>query len=84
MNRIGLKHERAIALFVLALLAFNPPLLQIFSAPELILGVPVLYIYLFCAWGGVILLVALNARRDKPETRLPPSDGGAAGAGDGR
>ena len=70
MNRTGLSFERGIALFVLALLAFNPPLLTIFSAPALLFGIPVLYIYLFCAWAGVILLVALSARARRAESRL--------------
>ena len=44
----------------MALLAFNPPLLSIFASDALVLGVPLLYLYLFCAWGVVILLIGLN------------------------
>ena len=53
--------ERAIALFLLALVAFNPPLLSIFSAEVFLFGVPLLYLYLFCAWAGIIALIGLHA-----------------------
>ena len=52
--------EWAVVLFVVALLAFNPPILSIFSVPDLVFGVPVLYLYIFAAWGIVIALLALN------------------------
>lgn len=52
--------EWLVVLFVVALLAFNPPLLSIFSVPELIFGIPVLYLYIFVVWGVVIALLAFN------------------------
>jgi hypothetical protein len=52
--------EWSVVLFIVALLAFNPPVLSIFSVPELIFGVPVLYLYIFLAWGAAIVLLALN------------------------
>ena len=61
MNRPSLVGERAIVLFLLAVLGFNPPLLSIFSAEVFLFGVPLLYFYLFCAWAGVIALVGLQA-----------------------
>jgi hypothetical protein len=61
MYRPGLIGERAIALFLLAVLAFNPPLLSIFSADVIVFGVPLLYFYLFCAWAGIIALIGLHA-----------------------
>ena len=61
MNRQGLVAERALALFLLAFLAFNPPLLAIFSVDVFLFGVPLLYCYLFCAWAWIIVLVGLHA-----------------------
>jgi hypothetical protein len=61
MYRPGLVGERAIALFLLAFLAFNPPLLSIYSADIILFGVPLLYFYLFCAWAGIIALIGLHA-----------------------
>jgi len=60
MNPRRRSREWAVVLFVVALLAFNPPILSIFSVPKLVLGLPVLYIYIFAAWGIVIALLALN------------------------
>jgi hypothetical protein len=76
MIRPGLVGERAIALFLLALLAFNPPILSIFSAEAFVLGLPLLYVYLFCAWAGVIALVGLQA---VAAGRSPEAGGEAAG-----
>lgn len=75
MTRPPLRGERAIALFLFAFLAFNPPILTIFSKDTVIFGLPLLYFYLFSAWGLVVLLLALHAtgtfgalvgRRDRP------------------
>ncbi|WP_193367666.1 hypothetical protein [Pelagibius marinus] len=68
--------EWSVVLFIVALLAFNPPVLSIFSVPELILGVPVLYLYIFFAWGAVIVLLALNVsglteREDSQPLHIP-------------
>ncbi len=83
MQGPGNMGERAIALFLLAFLAFNPPLLSIFSADLIIFGVPLLYLYLFCAWAGVIALVGLNAvAGNRTVGEEPPTSlGGRPGGG---
>ena len=70
MKRFGVAGERAAALFVLAVLLFNPPLLSIFSADVRVLGMPLPYLYLFGAWALVVVLVALHAER----SRFPSDD----------
>lgn len=50
--------ERYAALLILAALLFNPPIMSIFNSTELFIGVPILYLYLFCAWA---LIIGLNA-----------------------
>ena len=62
MYRSGLVGERAIALFVIAILALSPPLLSIFNREAFAFGVPLLYVYLLCVWAGLILLVGIHAR----------------------
>jgi hypothetical protein len=52
-----------VALFVLGCLLFNYPMLELFERPVLVLGVPLIYAYLFAAWALVITLGALIARR---------------------
>ena len=53
---------RSVALFLLGIVAFNAPLMAIFSVDTRVLGVPLLYLYLFLAWGALIAFVRLAAR----------------------
>lgn len=62
MTRPGITTERLLALFLLGIVVFTPPFLGIFNTPRLILGIPILYLYLFAAWGLLIALVALTVR----------------------
>ena len=76
MNRLRRNGEWSVVLFVVALLAFNPPVLSIFSVPDLLFGIPTLYLYIFVAWGGVIVLLALNVSgliesESPPPLRIP-------------
>jgi hypothetical protein len=57
------KGERLVALALLGLLLFNYPVLSLFSTDATVLGVPVLYAYLFASWGLVIGLMALAVRK---------------------
>lgn len=59
----GRKSERLVALAVLGFLLFDYPLLSLFSSDERVLGVPVLYAYLFTSWALLIGLMALAVRR---------------------
>jgi len=55
--------ERLVALFVVAFLLFNYPLLSLFADDALIFGLPVFTVYLFTAWGVVIALLGWILRR---------------------
>jgi hypothetical protein len=50
--------SRLFALFLAGCLAFGYPLLALFNVPETVLGVPVLYAYLFGSWTILIALLA--------------------------
>jgi hypothetical protein len=85
MTRPGIMTERLFALFLLGIIAFTPPFLGIFNTPRLILGIPILYLYLFGTWGLLIGLVALTVHRtagddDNETTSAAPGD--AAGNGE--
>jgi hypothetical protein len=54
MKRTNIRNERLVALFLLGLLLFNYPLLAMFNTPRLVAGVPLLYLYLFVGWLGII------------------------------
>jgi hypothetical protein len=55
--------RRLVAVGILGFLLFNYPLLALFDVPARVLGVPVLWAYLFLAWIALIALVVLIVRR---------------------
>ena len=55
--------SRLLALFLAGALAFGYPLLALFNVPQTVLGVPVLYAYLFGSWAVLIVLLAAIAPR---------------------
>ena len=57
------KGQRFVALCMLGMLLFNFPILALFNVSGTLLGVPVLYAYIFVAWAAVIALMALIAER---------------------
>jgi hypothetical protein len=57
-----LKSARLMAAAVLALLLFNYPFLAVFGVDTLVVGVPVLWAYLFIVWAAVIALAAWIGR----------------------
>jgi hypothetical protein len=59
----GRKSERLVGLFLLGCLLFNFPLLALFNVRTTVLGVPVVYAYLFGAWTLLIALVAVIMER---------------------
>jgi hypothetical protein len=63
MKRTNVRNERLVALFLLGLLLFNYPLLTLFNTPRIVLGVPLLYLYLFVAWAAVILVAVIVVHR---------------------
>ena len=73
--------ERSLGLFLLGLAAFAPPLLTVFSVGVLWFGIPLLYLYVFVAWGGLILLMGLAASRGGGRAPAPPPRGPGGGEG---
>ena len=63
MTRPGASGERTLALFLLGLLLFNPPLLSLFSIDRFLADLPLLYLYLFVAWGLFIALIGWTSAR---------------------
>ena len=58
MNKFEAKSHRFVALCMLGLLLFNYPILALFNVSGTVLGVPVLYVYMFGAWSALIALMA--------------------------
>jgi hypothetical protein len=58
MSDFESKGQRFIALCMLGVLLFNYPILTLFNVSGTVLGVPLLYAYIFIAWATLILLMA--------------------------
>ncbi len=67
------KYKRLIALFLFGIVLLNYPILSLLNINILILGYPLLYVYIFGAWGLLIFLAALATSRLKshPENSNP-------------
>lgn len=63
MKKQNVKGQRLAALFLLGSLLFNYPLLALFNRPDTLLGIPVLYLYVFGAWAALIALLAYVAEK---------------------
>ncbi|MCL4184199.1 MAG: hypothetical protein KJ011_12220 [Burkholderiaceae bacterium] len=63
MNRSDITGDRLGAVFLLGCVLLNFPLLALFNKPGTILGIPLLYAYLFGAWSLLIGLMALIIER---------------------
>ena len=59
MDKFEVKGQRLAALSMLGCLLFNYPFLALFNNPGILFGIPVLYVYIFAAWGLLILLIAM-------------------------
>ncbi len=57
-ERAGRRGERMVVLTLAGVLTLNYPLLELFNEASLVFGIPLLYLYLFLVWGGLIGLGA--------------------------
>jgi hypothetical protein len=63
MTKTSRRGPRLLALFLLGCLLFNYPMLALFNVRASVLGIPLLYAYLFAAWALLIALLALVMER---------------------
>ncbi|MBS0545078.1 MAG: hypothetical protein JSR40_15230 [Proteobacteria bacterium] len=61
--RKGLAGQRLVAVFIAGMLLLNFPLLSLFDRPEQPFGIPLLHIYLFAVWFGLVLVIAWIVER---------------------
>jgi hypothetical protein len=64
VNTFESKGHRFVALCMLGILLFNYPILALFNVSGRVLGVPLLYAYVFIAWAALIALMAWVAETD--------------------
>jgi len=63
MMRKGLAGQRLVAVFLAGVLLFDFPLLSLFDRPLRVFGVPLLHLYVFVVWAGLIAVIAWIAER---------------------
>jgi hypothetical protein len=61
MSNFETKGQHFIALCMFGMLLFNYPILALFNVPSTLFGIPVLYAYVFIAWGALIASMAYLA-----------------------
>lgn len=59
MDNFEIRGQRLVALSMLGCLVFNYPILELFNRSGTVLGIPVLYAFIFVAWGLLIALMAV-------------------------
>ncbi len=65
MQRTMLTVQRLVAVFLAGLVFFNYPVLALFDKTATLLGVPIVFVYLFAVWAVVIAAMAWVV--EKPE-----------------
>ena len=63
MTKPGPSGARLVCVFLAGCLLFSFPLMALFNVQGRVLGIPLLYAYLFAAWLAVIALVAALMER---------------------
>lgn len=59
----GLATQRLVAVFLVAVLMFNYPIVSLFDRPGPLAGLPMLYVTIFVLWGAVIVAMAWIVER---------------------
>ena len=64
MDRSEKKGQRLTVVCLVSFLLFNYPILALFNLPVTVIGIPLLYFYIFAAWTGVVAVMALIIETD--------------------
>lgn len=64
-NSQRMRRSRMVALFILGVVLFNYPVLSLFNRKLLILGIPILYLFMFSVWVlFIVLIIFITASRN--------------------
>jgi hypothetical protein len=63
MREPNIDQQKLVATFLLGAVLFNYPVLSLFNRAAAALGIPLIYAYIFLAWGGLIALTAWIVER---------------------
>ncbi len=72
MSDKGVKARRLVGLFLIGCVLSNYPIISLFNLKRMFLGFPLLYLYMFSIWGGMVLLI-FWITRSSSENRRPVS-----------
>jgi hypothetical protein len=67
--RDSLVGQRLILAFLLGVVLLNDPVLTLFDRGQQLAGLPVVYVYLFTVWIGLIALLATTLSAGEPVDR---------------
>jgi hypothetical protein len=73
MNLENIKNNRLFCLFLIGCLIFNYPVISLLNHKIFIFGIPLLYVFLFCAW-GLIIIAMVFITRIHPKMHYKPVD----------
>jgi len=68
MTKDKVKDKRLVGLFLLGCLLFNFPILSLFNHNVIVLGIPLLYLYMFSIWFILIVFIYLITKFSKKTT----------------
>jgi hypothetical protein len=58
MHRALITGQRLVAVFLISFILLNYPILSLFDRHAEVFGVPLLFLYIFAAWVGIIAVMA--------------------------
>jgi hypothetical protein len=73
MTPENIKNKRLFCLFLLGCLIFNYPIISLFNHEIFIFGIPLLFVFLFCAW-GLIIIAMIFITRIHPKMHYKPAN----------
>ena len=62
MTSDSVKNKRLVGLFLLGCVLFNYPILYLFNLEFFLLGLPLIYIYMFVVWSLLIIAIMFITR----------------------
>jgi len=66
-QRSAAVRNKLVAVFLLGVALFMPPLVMLFMTGTRFAGIPLLYLYVFAAWVGLTALLAVTIEKTRGE-----------------
>jgi hypothetical protein len=73
MTPENIKNKRLFCLFLLGCLILNYPIISVFNHEIFIFGIPLLFVFLFCGW-GLIIVAMIFITRTHPQMNYKSAD----------